>query len=77
MSLALEGFSRGFVIHGMEGFDYEKARKDLHISDDFQVEAMIAIGKKAPKEQLPEELQKREVPSDRKPLSEIIKEGGY
>ncbi len=31
MALALEGASRGWVIHGMEGFDYEKAQRDLEI----------------------------------------------
>jgi len=30
----------------MQGFDYEKARIDLEIPDNFDVVAMIAIGKK-------------------------------
>jgi nitroreductase len=77
MSLALEASSRGYVAHGMEGFDYDKAKKDLHVSDDYQVEAMIALGKKAPKENLSEELQKKEVASPRRPLSEIIHEGSF
>jgi hypothetical protein len=29
----------------MQGFDYERARKELHIPDEFQVEAMAAVGK--------------------------------
>ena len=45
-NLALEASSRGLVSHGMQGFDYEKARTDLEIPDDFDVMAMIAIGKK-------------------------------
>ena len=45
-NLALEGLNRGFVVHGMQGFDYEKARKDCAVPDEYQVEAMIAIGKK-------------------------------
>ena len=77
MSLALEGTARGYVVHGMEGFDYEKARKDLEIPDDYQVEAMFAIGKRAPKEKLPEDLQKREAPSPRRPLKEIITQGKF
>src|SRR5512133_962502 len=48
-NLALEAHSRGIVAHGMQGFDYEKARVDLGIPVDFEVLAMIAIGKKAPK----------------------------
>lgn len=77
MSLCLEGSSRGLVVHGMEGFDYAKAQKDLNVPDSFEVLAMAAIGKKAAKENLPEELQKREVPSPRKPLKDIIMEGKF
>ncbi|MFZ0511915.1 MAG: hypothetical protein WAM14_09940 [Candidatus Nitrosopolaris sp.] len=32
---------------------------------------MIAIGKKAPREHLPPELQEKEYPNDRKPLKDI------
>jgi nitroreductase len=77
MGLALEACARRYVVHGMEGFDYEQARKKLNIPDDYQVEAMVAIGKHAPVEQLPEELQKKEFPSQRRPLAEIIREGGF
>jgi len=41
---------------GMEGFDYDRARKELRIPDEFQVEAMAAVGRPGPKELLPEEL---------------------
>ena len=74
---ALEGSRRGLVVHGMEGFDYNKARTVLNVPDDYSVEAMIAIGKRAPKESLPEQMQEREVPSQRKPLNEIIMEGMF
>lgn len=76
ISLALEGTYRNYVVHGLEGFDYAQAKKVLHVSDDYHVEAMIAIGKRAPKENLSDELIKKEFPSDRRPLKEIIKEGG-
>ena len=33
----------------------------------FEVMAMIAIGKKGPKDNLPQQLQEREYPNDRKP----------
>ena len=77
MSLALEGTSRGYVIHGMEGFDYDKARKVLHIPDDYTVEAMAAIGKRAPKEKLPPQIQERELPSDRRPLEQMLMKGSF
>ncbi len=68
MSLALEGSSRGLVVHGMEGFDYEKARSVLEIPEDYQIEAMFAVGKKAPLAALPADLQEREKPSERKSI---------
>ncbi len=77
MSLAIEATSRGYVAHGMQGFDYEKAKKLLNVPDDYQVEAMIAIGKRADKSSLPQELQGKEAPSSRRPLNEIIHEGGF
>lgn len=74
-NLALEATSKGLAVHGMQGFDYEKAREDLEIPDNFDVMAMIAIGKRGPRNQLPPQLQEREYPNDRKPLKEIVMEG--
>jgi len=76
-NLALEASSRGIVAHGMQGFDYEKAGVNLGVPHDFEVMAMIAIGKKGPIEILPPELQEMEKLTDRKPLKEIIMEGFY
>ena len=76
-NLALEASSRGIVAHGMQGFDYEKAGVDLGIPPNFEVMAMIAIGKKEPREILPLELQEKEKFTDRKALKEIIMEGFY
>ena len=76
-NLALEASSRGLAVHGMQGFDYERARADLEVPDNFDVMAMIAIGKKGPKDNLPPQLQERENPNDRKPLAEIVMEGQF
>jgi nitroreductase len=76
-NLALEAFSRGIVAHGMQGFDYDKARIDLGIPANFEVMAMIAIGKIGTKESLPPELQEKEKLTDRKPLKDIVMEGIY
>ncbi len=76
-NLALEGNARNLVVHGMQGFDYEKAKATLKVPDEFEVLAMFAVGKRASKEALNEELQKREVPSNRKPISEIAFEGSW
>ncbi len=76
-NLALQGETQGLVTHGMQGFDYDRARTELGIPDTYDVLAMIAIGKPGKKDTLPPELQEREVLSDRKPLNEIIMEGSY
>ena len=76
-NLALQGSTMGLVVHGMQGFDYEKARAVLNIPEHFQVDAMIAVGKPGKREDLPEDLQEREQPSDRKPVAEIVIEGGF
>jgi len=76
-SLALQGSLMGLVVHGMQGFDYDRAKESLHVSDEFQVEAMAAVGRPGEKEDLPAKLQEREFPSDRKKLSEIALEGGF
>lgn len=76
-SLALQGSLMGLVVHGMGGFDPEKARKVLNIPEDYQVEAMAAIGRPGPIEALPESLRQREIPAGRKALSEIIIEGKW
>jgi nitroreductase len=69
-NLCLEGCHRGLVVHGMEGFDYARAR--LLIPKDHEVHAMFAVGKKAPKSSLPPELQERETPSTRKKIAEFV-----
>lgn len=76
-NLALEGARRDLAVHGMAGFDYERAAEELDVPDEFEVEAMVAIGERAPPETLPEELREREQPSDRKPLAEIVHRGGF
>lgn len=76
-NLALEGTQRGFVVHGMQGFNYQKAREILQIPDLYQIHAMFAVGKRAPKETLSEALQKKEVLSQRKKISEFAFEGKF
>lgn len=76
-NLALQGTAMGLLIHGMQGFDFEKARTALNIPDDYAVSAMFAAGKPGDVNDLPPELREREKPSPRKPVSEIICEGRF
>ena len=76
-NFALQGFHQGFVVHGMEGFDYDRAKTELKIPDGFRVEAMAAVGKPGAKETLPEKLRAKESPNDRRKLIESICEGPF
>ena len=76
-NIALQGTAMGLVVHGMSGFDFEKARTSLKLPDDYAVAAMFAVGRPAPIDVLPEGVREKEVPSDRKPVSEIICEGAF
>jgi nitroreductase len=76
-NLALQGFLKGYVVHGMQGFDYEQARVSLNIPDEFRVEAMAAVGRPGDKEALPEILRQRELPNDRRKLERTVCEGSF
>jgi len=74
-NLALEAARRGLVAHGMQGFDYEKAQEILGIPEEFEVEAMIAVGSQEDEESLPEDM--RVEPNGRKSLDEVVSKGGF
>jgi nitroreductase len=76
-NLALQGTAMGLVVHGMQGFDFDKARTVLNVPDDYAVAAMCAVGRPGDPANLPPKLQEREHPSGRKPVSEIICEGKF
>jgi nitroreductase len=74
---ALQASLSGWYTHGMAGFDQALTRQELKIPEGYDLHAAIAIGKLGDKSQLPEYLQGREVPSGRKPLSELAAEGDF
>jgi len=76
-NFALQGFRQGLVVHGMEGFDYDRARTELRMPEEFQVEAMAAVGRPGAKESLPPKLQERESPNDRRKLTRSVCEGPF
>lgn len=76
-NLALQGTAQGLVVHGMAGFDYDKARDVLHVPHYFTVEAMAAVGRPGAIADLPPTLQEREQPSQRRPLQELVFEGVF
>ncbi|MDP8243874.1 MAG: nitroreductase family protein [Candidatus Hinthialibacter antarcticus] len=76
-SLALQGSVNGLVVHGMAGFDKEKAAAAVNLPGGHSVEIMIAVGKPGPIDVLPQDMQKGETPSQRKPMKEIALEGSF
>ena len=76
-NLALQARMNNLVAHGMAGFDVEKARKVLEIPNDYNVEAMIAIGRQGKVEDLPKEIREWEKPNSRKHISEFVFEGKF
>lgn len=70
--LSLQAWENGIITHAMGGFDQKAAVELFKIPAEYEPMAVIAIGKADKKENLPEELQKREKPGLRKNLNEII-----
>lgn len=77
MSMAIQGASMGLVVHGMAGFDFDRAASELGVPDSFAVEAMCAVGVLADPSSLPEDLASQEVPSDRNPLVTSVMHGRF
>ena len=76
-TFALQATRMGWHVHGMVGFDMDRAFSELDVPVGYRVEAAYAVGKLGDKSQLPEAMQAREAPSQRVPLSEIAFEGGF
>ena len=76
-NFALQANKLGYYVHGMVGFDMDRAFAELGVPQGHRVEAAYAVGKIGDKSSLPEMLQAREMPSDRLPVSQIAFEGGF
>ncbi|MEM9623986.1 MAG: nitroreductase family protein [Pseudomonadota bacterium] len=75
MSMALQAQQMGLVTHAMWGFHHDHAAQVLGLTDDFAVQAMVAVGYPGDIRELPEKYQDREQPSPRKSLAELTFEG--
>lgn len=75
--LSLAAAQNNLITHGMAGFDRDQAREVLGVPDDFDILAIIALGKHGDPSQLPEAVREREVPSGRRPQNESVMEGTF
>lgn len=76
MSLTLQANKLGLYTHGMAGFSTDKAFEITGIDrDEYNALCAVAIGKKGSADGLPDDLRQREMPNDRKGMSEIVFEG--
>jgi len=67
----------GWAAHAVGGFDLDKTRQVLEIPEGYEVQVAIVVGRQGPAEALPEKLKQREVPSPRKPVSELVGVGAF
>ncbi|CAM2010622.1 nitroreductase family protein [Acanthopleuribacter pedis] len=74
---SLQATALGYHAHTVAGLDYEAARQQLAVPQNMAVEVAIAVGRRANPETLPTELQQRERPSTRLPLSERFFAGPF
>jgi nitroreductase len=77
VSLALQATKSGLITHPMGGFDRNKARTELQVPEEYELQIVVAIGYQGEKSDLSEELQEREKPSDRRPLQDLLSEGTF
>ncbi|AGA65360.1 putative oxidoreductase protein [Liberibacter crescens BT-1] len=75
--LALQTIMLGYYAHAMTGINFQAAKSILGYSDFYRLEAAVAIGKHTNPEILPENLRKKEIPNDRKSLSEVCFKGNF
>jgi nitroreductase len=75
-NLLLQGTALKLVCHAMAGFDRGKARRELLVPDDYDVEAMIAVGRAGDPDDLPEKMRELDrTPSGRHPIRAFAAEG--
>jgi len=76
-NFALQANRMGFYVHGMVGFDIDRAFDELGVPPGYRVEAAYAVGRLGDKTKLPETLREREGPSPRVPVAEIAFDGAF
>jgi len=72
-NLMLQATALGLHTHAMAGFDEQRARTELHIPDDYEVGAAVALGYLGRPEDLPGRYSATEIaPRQRKSITEVV-----
>lgn len=78
MAMTLQARQLGLYTHGLGGIHREKTYDALNVpQDQFEVVCGFTLGIMDQAGKLPDDLRARELPSPRKPLSEIWRKGRY
>ncbi len=77
-NLLLQAAAMGLVAHPMAGFDRDRARRELLVPADYDVEVMIAIGRPGDPDELPDGYREMDFqPSSRHPVEAFVREGPF
>jgi len=77
-NLSVQATAVGLFVHQMAGFYPERAKEAFAIPDPFEPVTVLALGYLGDASDLPNELRAREAaPRTRKPLEELVYEGGW
>ncbi|GMN04653.1 hypothetical protein MTsPCn5_00410 [Croceitalea sp. MTPC5] len=79
-NMGIQAQSMGIGLHHMAGFDFEKAKRDLQLPDEYHVATMVALGfYGGTMDNLNDELKEQELnPNrERKPIAEFAFNGAY
>jgi nitroreductase len=75
--LAIQASSVGLGTHAMTGFDVERAKRVLQLPHNVRPETIVAVGRAGVRDNLPEALRERDVPSSRQQIETFVFEHTY
>lgn len=75
--LSLQATFAGWATHAIGGFNEEAARAALGVSDDYNIDVCVALGRRADPASLPDELRARENPNQRNKVASFVSEGTF
>lgn len=77
LAFQLQANRQGWHVHGMGGFDRERARTLLNVPEHHRVEAAYAVGRAIPNDALSDEQRVKEAPNGRRPITDFAFAGRF